>query len=89
MSSDPASTVDLDGLNLAQALRDFEVANARVLDLTRRLVESELARLEAVDTVELLRIQVAETASELEELKSSKAYRLAQQVGVLRARLAR
>ncbi len=30
----------LDRLNLTQALLDFELANARVLDLTARLVES-------------------------------------------------
>ena len=30
----------LDRLNLTQALLDFEIANARVLDLTARLVES-------------------------------------------------
>lgn len=31
------NTTDLDGISLEQALIDFEVANARVIDLTARL----------------------------------------------------
>ena len=31
----------IDQVSLEQALRDFDVANARVIDLTRRLVASE------------------------------------------------
>lgn len=31
------NTTDLDGISLEQALIDFEVANARVMDLTSRL----------------------------------------------------
>ncbi|MEY2152567.1 hypothetical protein AB7849_16795 [Rhodanobacter sp. 115] len=31
------NTTDLDGISLEQALIDFEVANARVIDLTSRL----------------------------------------------------
>jgi predicted nucleic acid-binding Zn-ribbon protein len=31
---------EIDRLSLEQALRDFEVANARVVDLTRRLLEA-------------------------------------------------
>lgn len=31
------NTIDLDGISLEQALIDFEVANARVVDLTARL----------------------------------------------------
>ena len=36
-ASDAALAATLDGLNLEQALLDFATANARVLDLTRRL----------------------------------------------------
>ncbi len=35
----PPVVADLDRVNLEQALRDVETANARVIDLTRRLVE--------------------------------------------------
>jgi exonuclease VII small subunit len=31
---------EMDRLSLEQALRDFEIANARVIDLTRRLLEA-------------------------------------------------
>lgn len=85
----PANTVDLDAISLAQALRDFEIANARVIDLTQRLIASEQARLTAVDQAEQLRIRAATAETELAQLKSSKAYRLAQQAGALRARLSR
>lgn len=85
----PANTVELDGISLSQALRDFEIANARVIDLTQRLIASEQARLTAVDQAEQLRIRVATAETELAQLRSSKAYRLAHQVGVLRARLSR
>jgi predicted nucleic acid-binding Zn-ribbon protein len=33
-------TAEIDRLSLTQALRDFEVANQRVVDLTRRLLEA-------------------------------------------------
>ena len=41
-ASDPTdhevkNTADLDGISLTQALLDVEVANARVIDLTKRL----------------------------------------------------
>ena len=49
---------DLDNVNLQQALRDFEVANARVLDLTRRLLDSERQRRQVED--ELARLKLAQ-----------------------------
>lgn len=54
------SPADLDRLSLAQALRDFEIANARVLDLTQRLIESERARRDAEVEVQQLRAQRSE-----------------------------
>lgn|GEM_PF-3684802 len=36
----PATTRDIDRLSLNQALLDFEVANARTIDLTQRLLEA-------------------------------------------------
>lgn len=48
VSETPDGGHDLDAIALTQALIDFEVANARVLDLTQRLVESNESRLRAV-----------------------------------------
>jgi hypothetical protein len=85
-AAEPENTVDLDGPSLAAALRDFEIANGRTIDLTKRLIAAERARLNAVDEVERLRIRATVAERELAELKSSKAYRLAQQLGELRSR---
>ncbi len=52
-------SVDLDAVSLQQALRDFEHANARVLDLTHRLVAAEKRWRELVDEAEHLRLRLA------------------------------
>jgi hypothetical protein len=46
----------IDNLSLEQALRDFEAANARVLDLTQRLLTSERQRQEFADQLERFRL---------------------------------
>lgn len=48
---------NLDVISLEQALRDFEVANARVVDLTRRLLESERRRTEIANELEQFKLQ--------------------------------
>ena len=53
-----SNTADLDRVNLVQALRDFEIANARVLDLTQRLIESERRRKDAENELEHLRLKL-------------------------------
>jgi len=55
-SPDPA---DLDSIALSQALRDVEAANARVIDLTHRLLQSEQQRRALADELERLRLRVA------------------------------
>lgn len=50
-------TETVDRLSLVQALKDFEVANARVLDLTHRLTELNQELLELRSTHERLRIE--------------------------------
>jgi len=57
------NSVELDRMNLDQALRDFEVSNARVLDLTQRLIDSERRRREVEAEVETLRSRLDEVAS--------------------------
>jgi hypothetical protein len=47
----------VDRLSLAQALKDFEVANARVLDLTHRLTELNQQLLDLRSDHERLRIE--------------------------------
>jgi len=51
------NTTNLDDISLEQALIDFEVANARVMDLTARLTSLSRELLEA--RTELARAQVA------------------------------
>lgn len=80
---DPVAT-GLDELSLTQALLDFEVANARVLDLTQRLIEAN-------QVIKALRTEADEIRAELTELKSvhermqgSQAFRLASKIWALR-----
>ena len=50
-------TETVDRVSLVQALKDFEVANARVLDLTHRLTELNQELLELRSSHEQLRIE--------------------------------
>jgi septal ring factor EnvC (AmiA/AmiB activator) len=91
------NTVDLDEISLAQALLDVDVANARVIDLTRRLttMSKEVRRANAVvkrakqRNRKLVR-QLAEVTAELDEIKRSRAFRSASKAQrVVRAARAR
>jgi hypothetical protein len=75
---------EMQALSLTQALVDFEVANARVLDLAQRLVEAEAMITETKTELQELRIQHATLRAEYERMKSSKAFRSAQKVWALR-----
>lgn len=82
--SRPASTVDLDRLSLVQCLQDFEVANARVMDLTARLtgINSRLvAQTEELQKLRLrnrvLRQQNKSLKQELQDIQGSRAFRSA------------
>jgi hypothetical protein len=93
----PALTIDtdeltrrLDRLNLTQALLDFEVANARVLDLTARLLESNkrVLTLQAENEAhrqgtETAQRSCAELVERLRAVESSSTYRAAQKLGSL------
>lgn len=75
-SSDASLDGQLDSLSLEQALLDFERANARVIDLTRRLLEAsdELVELKAklrVATDELEAIRY-----ENHMIKTSRAFKM-------------
>ena len=82
----------IDRVSLAQALLDFEVANARVLDLTARLVEAN-TRVRQVHTdverlnCELNALRQAHSNIEAERVafQASRSYRLADRFLKLRA----
>lgn len=78
----------LDRLNLTQALLDFEVANARVLDLTARLVESNKRVIALQVENESYRNAANGTQASISalmarqvEIESSTTYRVAQKLG--------
>ena len=75
---------EMEALSLTQALLDFEVANARVLDLAHRLVEAEAMITKTKTELQELRIEHAALRGEHERMKSSKAYRSAEKVWALR-----
>ena len=57
-------------LSLIQALRDFEVANGRVVDLTERLVITAEELLEARQELDAVRAERDELRTRLEELSA-------------------
>lgn len=80
----------LDRLNLTQALLDFELANARVLDLTARVVESNkrVLTLQAENEAHRLAADAAQASimtlsARLAAVESSTAYRAAQKLSSL------
>jgi hypothetical protein len=82
--SDTSLQGAIDRISLEQALRDFDVANARTIDLTRRLVASEHEIVE-------LRRQLDESALALRDLQTvhnsmqtSAAFRIASKIWNLR-----
>lgn len=93
-TTDPVkNTADLDDISLAQALLDVDVANARVIDLTKRLT---VLTKELRDTTTLLqkaKLRNAQLTSELKQIKASRAYRTAgnaqRALGAVRSRLGR
>lgn len=75
---------EMDRLSLVQALHDFDVANARVVDLTQRLVSTgrELAVMRQQLTS--LQREHEELRQAHEEMQRSRAYRLAKKVWAIR-----
>lgn len=87
----------MDALSLAQALLDFELANARVLDLTARLVEanSRVVKIQGqLDDVRVdvaaghadadrARVDAAAAHAAIADLRASRTYRLAQRIAAL------
>jgi predicted nucleic acid-binding Zn-ribbon protein len=59
-----ASKVDLRSISLEQTLADFETANARVMDLTQRLLDAVDERRHLRTELELLQIEHARLKAE-------------------------
>ena len=75
---------EFDELSLSQALRDFEIANARVIDLTQRLVESNAAAAALHLALEDQRAAFKELEARHEAMRHSMAFRLASKIWALR-----
>ena len=78
---------EMDRLSLEQTLRDFELANARVLDLTQRLVTATNEINSLRHQLETLRIEHAALVAEDEEMQRSRAYKAARIVSGVRRTL--
>jgi predicted nucleic acid-binding Zn-ribbon protein len=92
--TDPVkNTVDLDPISLEQALLDVDVANARVIDLTKRLTALTKELRSTTTDLQKCKLRGRRLAQELEEIKGSRAFRsatTAQRVlGSVRTRLGR
>ncbi len=82
----------MDTVNLERALIDFEIANARVIDLTARLTNFSTELLATRSELGLAKVRIAEleaAAAELATVKGSAAYRLLRKLGDSRAKLTR
>jgi hypothetical protein len=75
---------ELDALSLTQALRDFEVANARVIDLSRRIIEANEHTLELQRELDRLAAAFHVLNVEHHALRTSGAYRLSEKILALR-----
>lgn len=82
----PESTdnAKLDEISLAQALIDFEVANARVVDLTARLVEAHRRQAELANELEELRRELLVRNRQVDLLRRSGVIWLVQKARALR-----
>jgi len=76
--AETTNTVDLDQLSLSQTLLDFEVANARVIDLTRRLTAMNKELVKTTTALQKAQLRNRQLTSELKAIKESRAFRSAQ-----------
>ena len=85
----PELAKTVDELSLEQALLDVDVANARVVDLTQRLVEQSRHNSQLRTELEHLRLEHAQLRSTHERMKGSQAFRLAERLWAIRNALGR
>jgi hypothetical protein len=67
----------MDELSLEQALKDVDVANARVIDLTQRLIAAQQRTVDLQATVGRLQVELIELRARHNQMRSSRAFRLA------------
>lgn len=77
----------LDRLSLQRALVDFEVANARVIDLTHRYVEATEEIKQLRHDLETLKIEHARALADIDQMRGTRAYRTAERIWALRRAL--
>jgi len=75
---------ELDRISLSQALIDTELATARVVDLTARLVEARQTNSSLRRELEELRIEYTQYRSEVAQMRASKAFKIAERIWSLR-----
>lgn len=75
---------ELDRLSLTQALRDFEVANARVMDLTQRLIAASNDLVAVRQELDTLRREHEELRSTHDQMRRSRAFKLANRIWAIR-----
>ncbi len=80
---------EMDRLSLEQAVRDFEIANARVVDLTQRLITANQRIVELQAMNDASETTLTAVQSLYAELAGSRAYQTAQKLGALRSLLRR
>jgi hypothetical protein len=67
----------MDALSLEQALKDVDIANARVLDLTQRLIAAQQQTIDLQRAMSRLETKLAEQLARYQNLRNSRAYRIA------------
>ncbi|MDQ6852399.1 MAG: hypothetical protein M3046_01705 [Actinomycetota bacterium] len=75
-SSDTSLDGQIDSLSLEQALLDFERANARVIDLTQRLLEASDELIELKAKLRIATDELEAIRYENEMIKSSRAFKV-------------
>lgn len=75
---------EMDDLSLSQALRDFEIANARVIDLTQRLVEASKTIAELRAEIDVARAEMKDLEARHEAMQHSMAFRIASKIWAVR-----
>jgi hypothetical protein len=75
---------EMDRLSLEQAIRDFEIANGRVVDLTQRLISANGRVVELQQELDRTQTALVELNSRHQAVLGSQAYRLADKLRTLK-----
>ena len=75
---------EMDGLSLVQALHDFDVANARVIDLTQRLIGTGRELADLREQLASLQREHEALRTTHEQMHRSRAFKLANRIWAIR-----